>query len=294
MKSSMILAAGVLAATCGLAAAQPLTAFGITADNRLVSFDVNTPGTIAANVAITGLGAGENAVGIDARPASAVGEMIILTSANRMFSLNAAGTATLIGTGFTPGLSTPAFGMDFNPTVDRIRVVHSNGDNRRLNPLTGGSVSPAADAALTYNDGSGLVPRAVGTAYNAFQFGAIAPVGSVRQFIIDSARDILGEVGSQAGGNASFNGGIVTPIGALGFDLSDDAGFDVFGPTQTAFVSSRDASGVARFFSLNLSSGAATSIGVVGVGITDFTVIPAPGAAAAILGGLAMGLRRRR
>jgi hypothetical protein len=292
MKFSMILAAGVLAACAGVAAAQPLTAFGITTGNRLVSFDVNTPGTIAADVAISGLASGENAVSIDARPASAVGEMIILTSANRMYSLNAAGNATLIGTGFTPGLSTLALGMDFNPTVDRIRVVHSNGDNRRLNPLTGGAVQ--ADTALTYNDGSGLIPRAVGTAYDAFQFGAIAPVGSVRQFIIDSARDILGEVGSRTGGNASFNGGIVTPIGALGFDLSDDAGFDVFGPTQTAFISSLDASGTARFFSLNLSTGAATSIGAVGAGISDFTVIPAPGAAAAILGGLAMGLRRRR
>jgi hypothetical protein len=281
----------VLAATASAASAQ-LTAWGVTGDNRLVSFNTSTPGTIGFNAPITGLAAGERVLGIDARPASASAELVIMTSANRLYSLSYAGAATVIGSGFTPALSTTALGMDFNPTVDRIRVVHSNGDNRRLNPVTGGAVQ--ADTALTYNDGSGLIPRAVGTAYNRFNFGSGAPVGSVRQFIIDSARDILGEVGSQAGGNASFNGGVVTPIGALGFDLSDDAGFDIYGPTETAFISSLSPGGVATFYSLNLGSGAATSLGAVGAAITDFTVVPAPSAAALLgVAALAMGRRRR-
>lgn len=283
-------------AVAGLAAAASaqLTAFGVTFDNRLVSFDTSAPGTILGNFAITGLDSGESVLGIDARPASVTGALVIMTSANRLMSLGFDGTATAIGAGFSPALATSTLGMDFNPTVDRIRVVHSDGSNRRLNPVTGGNA--ALDAALSYNDGSGLTPRAVGTAYNAFQFGFNAPVGSVRQFIIDSARDILGEVGSQAGGNASFNGGVVTPVGGLGFDLTDDAGFDIFGPTQTAFISSFTVGANTGFYSLNLATGSATLIGAVGegLGVRDFTVIPAPGAAALLgLAGLA-GLRRRR
>lgn len=280
-----------LSSAAGLASAQ-LTAWGVTNDNRLVSFDTSTPGSIGFNGPITGLAAGERVVGIDARPASSSAALVIMTDANRLYSLSFGGAATVIGTGFSPALSSGALGFDFNPTVDRLRVVHSNGDNRRLNPVTGGAVQ--ADTVLTYNDGSGLVPRAVGTAYNRFNFGAGAPVGSVRQFIIDSARDILGEVGSQAGGNASFNGGVVSPIGGLGFDLSDDAGFDIYGPTETAFISSLAPTGMATFYSLNLSTGSATSIGMVGAAITDFTVVPAPSAFAVLgLAGLAAGRRRR-
>lgn len=282
------------AAVSGLAAsaAAQLTAYGVTAANRLVSFNPATPGSLTGDVAITGLGAGEFVLGIDARPASATAELVVITSANRMFSLGTNGVATPIGTGFTPALATDKLGIDFNPSVDRIRVVHSDGSNRRLNPLNG--TNAANDTSLTYNDGSGLVPRAVGTAYNSFLFGSGAPVGSIRQFIVDSARDILGEVGSQAGGNPSFNGGIVTPIGALGIDLSDDAGFDIFGPTQTAYISSLNANGVATFYALDLGTGGATSIGTVGAAITDFTVIPAPGAAGLLAAAGLFGLRRRR
>ncbi len=292
MKS--FLAASVLLAVAGSAQAQ-LTVYGLTNNSRLVSFSSDAPGTILSNVAITGLDSSELALGIDARPASVTGQLIIITSNNRLLTLGADGVATPIGTGFAPALATQTLGIDFNPTVDRVRVVHSDGSNRRLNPVTGGNA--ANDAGLTYNDGSGLTPRAVGTAYNTFQFGVGAPVGSVRQYIIDSARDILGEVGSQAGGNASFNGGVVTPVGAgLGFNLSDNAGFDVFGPTQSAFVSSLGESGVASFYSLNLGTGSATPIGDIGGGaaVIDIAVVPTPGAASIVgLMGLA-ALRRRR
>ncbi|MBS0196011.1 MAG: DUF4394 domain-containing protein [Planctomycetes bacterium] len=268
-----------------------LTVYGVTRDNRLVSFSSATPGSIDSNVAITGLANGESVLGIDARPSTIDAQLVAVTSANRLVSISPAGVATGIGAGFSPALESTTLGIDFNPTVDRVRVVHASGANRRLNPVNGANA--ALDTALTYNDGSGLTPRAVGTAYNSFTFGQTAPLGSVRQYIIDSARDILGEVGSQAGGNASFNGGVVTPVGPLGFDLSDDAGFDVFGPTQQAFISSRNANGAA-FYSLNLATGAASSLGSVGADIIDFTVVPAPGVTALLgIAALAAGRQRR-
>ncbi|MBL8759486.1 MAG: DUF4394 domain-containing protein [Phycisphaerae bacterium] len=282
-------------AVAGLAAAASaqLTAYGVTFDNRLVSFNPASPGTITGNVAIAGLDMGESVLGIDARPASLTGALVIVTSNNRLLSLDFDGTATPIGAGFAPALSSPALGMDFNPTVDRVRVINSNGENRRLNPVTGAGV--AIDAVMTFSD-SGTTPFIVGAAYNTFQFGVPQPAGSVRQFVVDGIRNILGETGSQAGGNASFNGGIVTPIGSLGITLTDDTGFDIFGPTQSAFLSVFNVGGATNFYTVDLGTGAATLVGAVGdgLGVRDITVIPTPGAFALLsLAGLA-SLRRRR
>jgi len=48
------------------------------------------------------------------------------------------GVATLIGTIVTPALANSAqYGFDFNPVVDRIRVVNSANENLRINPNTG-------------------------------------------------------------------------------------------------------------------------------------------------------------
>ena len=124
--------------------------------------------------------------------------------------------------------------------------------------------------------------------------------GSTRQFIIDSRRGELGEVGSMAGGNASFNGGVITFIGGLGFAngaLSENLGFDIFGPTGEAFVSVQSANGgISSFGTVNLATGAFTAVGDVdgGVGLRSITAIPTPGAVAVLgLGGLLVARRRR-
>lgn len=288
--SISLVAAATLVALAGTSQAQ--TVYGITRDNRLISFNPATPGTLSSNVAITGLGSGETALGIDVRPLT--GELFVFGSSNRMYSVTPGGTATAVGTGFT-ALTTTVTSFDFNPTVDRVRVVDALGGNRRLNPVTGGDISPVNDTALTYATGG--TPRAVGVAYTNAQFGANVPAGSVREFFVDSTLNILAEVGSQAGGNTSFNGGISSSIGALGFDLGDDAGFDIFGPTGAAYLSNLSTSG-AQFYTLNLNTGAASLVGTIGTGnllVTDIAAIPAPGAAAGVLGAglLALGRRRR-
>ncbi len=275
-------------AVSGVASGQ--TVYGITRDNRLVSFNPATPGTLTVDVPITGLTAGETAIGIDVRPLTS--EIFIFGSGNRMYSVSTGGVATAVGTGFT-ALATTTSSFDFNPTVDRVRVVDAAGNNRRLNPATGGDA--ASDTALTY--GTGGTPRAVGVAYTNAQFGANVPAGSVRELFVDSALDILGEIGTMAGGNTSFNGGVSSSIGGLGLDLTDDAGFDIYGPTGVAYLSNLNAAGLASFYTLNLGTGAATLVGQIGTGnrpVTDIAVLPAPGAAGlAGLGMLAMARRRR-
>lgn len=63
-------------------------------------------------------------------------------------------------------------------------------------------------------------------------------LGATCQNVIDSFTGLLREVGSQAGGNASFDGGVIAPVGQIGtgmipVDCTDDTGFDVSGATGT-------------------------------------------------------------
>ncbi len=288
MKTTALSVVSVLA-LAGVANAEAI--IGLTAGNMLVSFDSATPNVIGSTVAVSGLQPNETLLGIDLRPAT--GQVIGMGSSNRLYAINTlTGAATALGPAFTPALDAAEYGIDFNPTVDRVRVVNSLGGNRRLNPTNGASAG--VDTNLSY--ASGGIPRAVAVAYTNSLAGV--PAGSVREYAIDSALGALIEIGTQAGGNASFNAGVSTVVGSLGFSTSDLVGLDIFGPTGNAFVSlTNPSTGFSSFYSLNLATGAATLIGGVGDGsvvLRDFTAVPTPGAAGVLaLGGLA-ALRRRR
>lgn len=119
---------------------------------------------------ITGLQSGETILGIDFRPAT--GQLYGLGSNSRLYVINAeTGVASFIAAlttipmGTTTAvplyLSGTSFGFDFNPTVDRIRIVSNTGQNLRANPMTGvtlvdGSINPQPAAlngvAYTNND----------------------------------------------------------------------------------------------------------------------------------------------
>ena len=108
--------------------------YGITANNVLVKYNANAPQTAIVQVSVTGLQAGENLLSIDFRPAT--GQLYGIGNTNRLYIINTeTGVARAIGTGpFTPGINNAIASMDFNPTVDRIRVVSYAGQNFRLNP----------------------------------------------------------------------------------------------------------------------------------------------------------------
>jgi len=284
-----------LVALTGAAAANAADIVGVTVQNNIVTFNQATPGTLISNLAVSGLNPGEQLLEIDLRPAT--GEIFGITSDNRITRIDpVTGIATPFATSFVPSLGSGRYSIDFNPTVDRIRVVGSNTDNRRLNPITGASVA-ASDTLLTIAASTGS-PFIASTAYSNSLNGVLP--GSTRQFVIDSRTALLGEVGSMAGGNASFNGGVISFIGGLGFangTLSENVGFDIFGPTGEAFVSLQPfGSSSSSFGTIDLNTGAYTAIGNVGggVGLRSLTAIPTPGAAAIL--GLAslLAARRRR
>ena len=223
-KIGMTLVFGTLCAGAPMASAELVT--GLTVTNTLVTFDGATPGAVSAPVAITGLGAGEFLVAIDRRPAT--GQLYGLGSASRLYVINTVtGAATQVGSSGAFTLSGTAFGFDFNPTVDRIRVTTTTTQNLRLNPNDG--MLAATDSALAYATGDanfGATPRIVGSAYTNNFSGAT----TTTLYDIDSNLDILATQNPP-------NNGTLNTVGALGFNTSDLVGFDISGLTGTAFAS---------------------------------------------------------
>src|SRR5262249_13610013 len=140
---------------------------GLTSTGNLITFDSATPGSVASSVAITGLQAGETILGIDRRPAT--DGLYGLGSSSRVYTINSVtGVATAIGAiPFAPALTGTAFGLDFNPVPDRIRVTSTDTTNFRLNPNNG--TLAGTDTPLNYaagDSGAGIIPRIVGSAYS--------------------------------------------------------------------------------------------------------------------------------
>src|SRR5687768_3270747 len=111
--------------------------YGLTASNQLIKYNGNAVESQLADVTVTGLQSGETLLAIDFRPAT--GQLYGLGSTSRLYAINLmSGAATPAGaTPFVPAIDGSVVGFDFNPTVDRIRVVTDSGQNLRLHPETG-------------------------------------------------------------------------------------------------------------------------------------------------------------
>ena len=250
--------------------------FALTTSNQLLRFSSATPGTlIGSPLAVSGLVAGDSLVGIDFRPATGQLYALGVNGANaRLYLIDpGSGAATQIGGTTTLPQSAGVvgaetdFGFDFNPTVDRIRVVANNRDNFRLNPNTGGVAG--ADTAL--NPGA---PVIVGAAYD--RNFVVFPQPPTTLFGIDANTDQLVTIGG-VNGAPSPNTGMVFVVGNLGVNTSNEVGFDIAADVPGSSYASLQVGGVSGFYTINLGTAAATLVGNIGNGATpirDITVAP--------------------
>jgi hypothetical protein len=279
-------AGAALAGLVGLAAAAPAPAVaepaaGIAGATTLVTFDTASPGAVTVR-AINGLrSANETVVGIDLRPAT--GQLYAVTVplgvlANalvRTYALDpATGAATFVGSipSTVPGAADTQWGVDFNPTVDRLRAVLANGESFRINPSNGSLAGNDPD--LTFS--AGATGPVVGAAYDR---NTVQPAGSpVTLYEIDrGANQLVVQGGIDGRGPGGANGGQVTAVGPLGvtLDAGSDAGFDVSGATGVAFATLRSG-GVTGLYTVDLATGAATLVGSLPLDVRDVAILPPP------------------
>lgn len=118
----------------------PITA--LTSSDKLVEVSASKPDKTLSTTAITGLAPGETLVGIDRRPADGAlyGVITAPMAQAEVARIDADGVLRdvkplFVLVGAAPGtpngelvlLSGSAFGVDFNPTVDRLRLVSDAG-----------------------------------------------------------------------------------------------------------------------------------------------------------------------
>ena len=236
------------------------------------------PGVVIGPFPVTGLGMGQNIEGIDFRPNT--GELYALgynetTQEARLYTISqTTGLATPIGSAAVMlDLEAGKVGFDFNPTVDRIRVVSSNGKNYRLHPVTGAIAATDGDLAFAAADlNAAEMPMAVSSAYTKSYIGTEATT----LYNIDFNLNILTT-------QIPPNDGVQNTIGDLGIDIDDanpSVGFDLFFDAATqmemGYVSANlEGSNTDNLFTINLSSGALTDLGTIGLGLNvrDMAVV---------------------
>ncbi len=290
---------------------------GLTTQNSLISFDSATPGTINFIGGITGLTAGDVLIGIDRRPQRLGGGpgpnngrlysvgVNLGTGSARVYTLDeSTGAATLISTlaadpsdttapvPFTTVQGT-AFGFDFNPVPDRLRMTSSTGQNLRIN-VDNGLVQ--LDVPLAYQTGDpnfGGTPVLFAAAYSNNFGGATSTV--LRG--VDAGEDPDNLVV-----HTNPNGGTLQTSLDLPFNTLQEASYDVSGLTGTPYFAITPAG--AGSSSLYASGpGGVTLTGTIGGGVALRGIAapvgaPVPEASAALLlatgVGVCGGYARRR
>jgi hypothetical protein len=236
----------------GLAIPTNPVAYAIDLSNQLVIFNPDQPSTVIKKT-ISGLQVDEAIVGIDMRPAT--GQLYALGTSSRLYVLNmASGAAAAVSmSAFTPALSGQAFGFDFNPTVDRIRIISNSGQNLRAHPTTGAVVS--TDVSL--NPGSPTVSAAAYT--NNF-----AGATTTTLYDIDHATDQLYIQNPP-------NNGTLVPVGALGVNIDDVNGFDI-GSTSGRAMGIFSSGSQTKLYWINLSTGNANLVSSFPEKVKGFTL----------------------
>jgi cysteine-rich repeat protein len=268
-----------------------------TGGSQIVSFYANAPATTSAAVNISNIGAGQVLVDIDYRPLT--GQLIGLgvnatqDIANLYWIDPDGGSATLIGAanaiafvqadGTTPvDLPADGWSIDFNPQVDRLRVVNATGLNFRVNPVNGAPVdgadgqngTPSQDGIQTDATISGLDGTAAGAAGVAYT-NSWGGAGATSLYILDGTANKICRSSNPNGGNTgncvaltNANGGAAVDIEPTGdIDFAGDVRVGTSNDAATGIAYAVSGSGAnAHLWTIDITTGVSTDGGPVGSG----------------------------
>lgn len=251
--------------------------FAVTADHRLLSFNAGQPARLLTGRQLSGLRTGEEILGIDFRVHKRVLYALGRTGAESRLLIIDTATARVTQVGTTPllvPLNGLAFGFDFNPTVDRIRVVSDTGQNLRVHPDTGAVVNTdpkesgvVTDGRLVYDKADINAKRRPSVLAAAYTYNKNEKITT--NFAIDSFARTLVIQGTREGvtPGVSPNSGRLFTVGSLQAGPFANASFDIADLAGTAFVATTAAGArESRFHLMDLNTGRATYLGRIGGG----------------------------
>ena len=188
-------------------------------------------------------------IGIDCRPSD--GRLYGLSTTYALHTIDpATGAATVASTLTVPFDGGPRAGIDFNPQLDRLRLVAASGQNLRVNVTMGAT---AADTGLAYAAGDrnqGRRPNVTAAAYANNRPG----VATTRLFDLDAELDVLAL-------QEPPNDGALMTIGPLGVDVAPRAGFDIV--TDATGTDRAFAAWGGTLYAVDLATGAARPLGAI-------------------------------
>lgn len=244
--------------TSGATAAAPsLPAFGLIGDGTtMCAFKTNTPGTLDWVRDITGFVTDTRLVGIDFRAKD--GLLYGVGNYSGVYTLpiepDPDGTYVIKKVGqLSVALDGTSFGVDFNPVVDRLRIISDTGQNLR-HDVTGNSTIKDMPLTLNGAPAKGVTAAAYTNSDNN---------GDTGTTLVD-----LDTVNDQVALQAPANNGILNPTGKLTVDAGVNAGADIFATlsngktiSNTAFATLLPYGGKQSFYMFDILTGTATLIG---------------------------------
>ncbi|MER6253437.1 DUF4394 domain-containing protein [Streptomyces sp. NPDC001584] len=231
-----------------------LTAIGLTSDQRLVQFDVDQPSKTQALGRVSGLQGDTKLVGIDFRVQNE--NLYGVGDRGGIYTLDTTNARATKVSQLTVPLSGGQFGVDFNPSANRLRVISDTGQNLRHN------IDDAAALLGTTVDGTLTNPTtppstAMGVTGAAYTNNDLNPATATTLFDLDT---MANRISLQSPANA----GTLAPTGNLGVDAALDAGFDIYYNAKTGTNKGFATLGTGSSYSLyeiNILNGKATSRG---------------------------------
>ncbi len=257
----------------------------VTASQHLVRFKASLAARLILRQRLSGLPDGETVADVDYRVAKGV--LFGVSNLGRVLTIDPwTARVTFVSEG-TPAISWGGqrAAIDFNPAVDRIRVVTSGGMNLRMHPDTGKLIDSnpneggvQTDRRLAYVNGDTNAGRlaevtAVGYTYNKDNEKITTLFG------IDRAQGTLVRHGSVEGQQpfVSPDTGELRTVGALGLGPLVDVSMDISDLRYLALAAVRtQAEPRSMLYDIDLRNGQPRRLGVIGDGepVLGLAIVP--------------------
>jgi hypothetical protein len=158
---------------------------------------------------------GSRVIGIDVRPATR--QLYALLASGHLVTVDPATGQATVRSKLSVPFPRGKVSIDFNPAVDRLRIVSDDGTNLRTNVDDGGTIVDTRIAYALPNPFGGSTPGAVAVAYTNGRPGTV-PATTLRA--VDDPTDALYQV-------QPANDGVLSPIGRQNVGVGTTVGFDI-------------------------------------------------------------------